>query len=66
MNFQCPNRSAGSVFVNRYTILQSVTAGDSTPLPLAVTPNDSLRSRWHHLLHMLDKLYHKLGFSATC
>jgi len=54
MNFQCRNRSAGRVFDNRCTILQSVTGGDSTPLPLAVTPNDSLRGRCHNLLHILD------------
>jgi len=66
MNFQCRNRSAGSIFDNQCTILQSVAGGDSAPLPPAVTPNDSLRSRCHRLLHMLDKFCHKLDFSATC
>ena len=64
--FQCRNRSAGSIFDNRYTLLQSVTGEYSKLLPLAVTPNDSLRSRCHHLLHMLDKFCHKLSFSVTC
>jgi len=55
----------GPVAYNRYAILQPVTGGYSTLLPLPVTSNDSLRWRCHHLLHMLDKFCHKLGFSAT-
>jgi len=39
--------------------------GIKATLPLAVTPNDSLRRRCHHLFHMLDEFCHKLGFSAT-
>jgi len=62
MNFQCRNRRAGGVFDNRYAVLQPVTGGYSSPLPLAVTSNDSLRCRCHHLLHMLDKFCNKLVF----
>ena len=39
MNFQCRNRSAGGVFDNRYTILQSVTGGYSTPHPFVEKGN---------------------------
>ena len=62
MNFQCRNRRAGSVFDNRYAILQPMTGGYSTQLPLAVTSNGSLQCRCHHLLHMLDKCCNNLGF----
>jgi len=64
MNFQCRNRRTVNVFDNRYAILQPVTGGYSTQLPLAVTSNDSLRCRCHHLLHMLEKFCNELSFSA--
>jgi len=44
------------------TFLQSVTGGDSTTLPLAVTSNNSLQCGGHHLLHMLDQFCHTRFF----